>query len=629
VPGLDQPRYTSEPIRDNVRLMIKTRHKHSMLFIVLMGMALTSCTSSSADSGFFGKTNPPSGQILRYITGDEPESLDPQIPSGQPEGRILMAFYDGLTEYDPKTMGPIPAIAESWETNADSSEIIFHLRKNAKFSNGDPITAHDFVYTFRRGLNPELAARNAYLAYYITYAQGYNELGLFARNPGSNDYVMDGKFRRVLPGDEKARQKLIETDPKLKAELQGKELVAIKAEDIGITAVDDYTLRVDLIQSAPFFVGMMPHQFFRVVHRATIEKYGDAHWTQPQNIVTSGAFKVKEWIPYDKIIGVRDPMYWDKDKVKLDEIRFYPITESTTMMNLYKAGDVDATYNHTVPVPWLDQIEKTKDYMDAREMVNEYYQINTLKPPMNDPHVRKAFNLAIDKESLAKFQHVKPLYAFVPEGIFPNYPASKADTFDPERAKQLLADAGYKDASGKFDPSQFPVQDVELTYNTSDRNRGISEFIQAQWKQNLGITIPIKNMEFKTFLVTRAALDYKGFARSGWIGDYMDPFSYLNIFYTPRGDNGTGWWDRKYVEILDDANRTSDPQGRFDKLFKAEQMLLESQAVIPLIQQSTSWMKKPYVKGMYPNPGTMHAWKFVYIEHDPAKWDYGVPDMTP
>jgi oligopeptide transport system substrate-binding protein len=592
-------------------------------------LGLTSCTVSSADSEFFGKTDPPPGQLFRYITGDEPESIDPQIPTGQPEARILMSLYEGLAEYDPKTMAPIPAIAERWESNADFSEAIFYLRKNARFSNGDPITAHDFVYSFQRGLSPQIAARNAYLAYYIVYAQGYNEAGVFARDPVTNEFVMDGKFRRVFPGDEPGRRKLIDADANLKATLAGKEFVPVKAEDIGVVAVDDYTLKISLIQSAPFFISLTPHQFFRVIHRKTIEKYGDDRWTRPENIVTSGPFKMKEWIPYDKIIVVRDPMYWDAANVKLDEIRFYPLVESTTMMNLYKAGDVDATYNHTVPVAWLDIIESKKDYMDAPEVVNEYYQINTTKPPMNDARVRKAFNLSIDKNALAKFQHAKPLMSFVPEGIFPGYPAWKEDTFDPERAKQLLAEAGYKDASGKFDPSKFPIRDIELTYNTSDRNQRVTEFVQAQWKQNLGLTVPIKNMEFKTFLASRAALDYKGLARSGWIGDYMDPFSYLNIFYTPRGDNGTGWWDPKYVAILDDANKTLDPALRYEKMFKAEQLLLESQAVIPLMEQSTSWMKKPYVKGMYPNPGTMHAWKYVYIEHDPTKWDYGVPDLTP
>jgi len=532
-----------------------------------------------------------------------------------------MALYEGLTEYDPKTLAPIPAVAERWESNTELTEFTFYLRKNARWSNGDPITAQDFVYSLRRGLNPATASRTSYMAYAIVNAQGYNEGGVFAKDRTTGQFLMDGHLRKVFPGDDTARAKM--------PELAGKEIVPIKDEDVGVVAVDDYTVKYSLVNSAPYFVGMMPHQFFKLVPRKAIEQHGDARWTQPGNIITSGPFKLKEWIPYDRIVVERDPMYWDAANVKLDAISFYPMTENPTTMNLYKAGAIDASHNHTVPNSWIDLMETMKDYMDAPEMVNEYYQINTTKPPMNDARVRRAFSMAVDRVALAKYRHAKPLYAFVPEGVFAGYRAVHVATFDVEQSKKLLAEAGYRDAQGNFDPSKFPANEAEVTYNTSDSNRQVAEFLQAQWKQNLGVTIPIKNMEWKTFLATRAALDYKGLARSGWIGDYVDPYSYLSLFYTPRGDNGTGWWDPKYVAMLDDANRTLDPAARYEKLAKAETLLLESQAVLPLTVRSTSWMKKPYVKGMYPNPGTMHAWKFVYIERDPAKWDHGVPDMIP
>ncbi|MBV9209959.1 MAG: hypothetical protein JOZ52_04990, partial [Acidobacteria bacterium] len=223
---------------------------------------------------------------------------------------------------------------------------------------------------------------------------------------------------------------------------------------------------------------------------------------------------------------------------------------------------------------------------------------------------------------------VKPLTAFSPEGIFPGYPQPKGDEFNPEQAKKLLAEAGYKDASGNFDPKKFPIDKVDITYNTQESNKIVAEFIQAQWKQNLGLTVPLKNMEWKTFLDMRAKVEYSGFARSGWVGDYMDPFTFLNLFYTPAGDNGTGWWDPKYVALLDEANKELDQQERYKKLAIAEKYLIDAQPVIPLYTAATNWMKKPYVKGMYPNPQTLHPWKFVYIERDPSKWDYGVPNMT-
>jgi oligopeptide transport system substrate-binding protein len=676
-------------------LMFRSSRNRLGVALITLALIIAGCTANANTGMYFGKVEPPADDVLRYITGDEPESLDPQVSTGQPEGRIYMALYEGLTEYDPKTTEAIPGVAESWHANSDASEIVFHLRKNARFSNGDPITAQDFLYTFRRGFSPELAARNAYLGYYIKYAQAYNEGDAFVKDPKTGEFLLEKDFseeteaaspatpasatpteaspakkdaetptndksakdsnteaneypptadekqlnetpfhqfmhsptRLIVPGDEKARTKAAAANPKLKDALVGKEFVPVTAEDIGVEAVDDYTLRVSLAQSAPFFIGLIPNQFFRVVPRKVIEKYGEA-WTQPANIVTSGPFKVQTWKPYDKLLVVRDPMYWDAEHVGLNGIAFFPSDDNPTAMNLYKAGGVDAVLNHTVPAAWLDMVRQYKDYMDAPENAIDYYLINVTKPPMNDVRVRKAFNMTVNKDSYAKWRRiVKPLTAFTPEGIFPGYVQPKGDGFNPEKAKQLLVEAGYKDSAGKYDPSKFPANQVELSYNTQESNKAVAEFIQAQWKQNLGITVSIKNQEWKTFLNGRSKLEYKGFARGGWVGDYMDPLTYLTLFSTPGGDNGTGWYDPKFVKMLNDANKTLDKAKRFEMLAKAEAYMLDAQPVISLATAATNWVKKPYVKGLYPNPTTMHAWKFVYIEHDPAKWDQGVPSM--
>ncbi len=593
-----------------------TRNLCWVLPAVLATALMCGCAPVSADTQFFGQTEPPKGEVMRYVSGSEPESLDPHVSSGQPEARLYMAIYEGLVEYAPKTAQPIPAIAESWEPNADNSEFTFHLRRNARFSNGDPIKAADFVWSMRRALAPELASRLAYMAFPIRYAQAYNELNSFVRDVKTGQFEMEpGAIVRKTVG------------PKTTAPA-GKELVPVKAEDLGVEALDEYTIKYSLMQPSPYFVGMMAHQYFRVLHRGTIERFGDINWTKPENIVTSGPFKLKQWVPYDRIVLVRDPMYWDAATVKLDELRFYPMEDQTSIMNLYKAGSIEAFLNHTVPAPWAESIMPLKDYMGAPEMANTYVQLNIKRKPMTDVRVRRAFGLAVDRKVLARVLHsVIPITSFVPTGIFPGYPVVPGNEFDPERAKALLAEAGYADAAGKFDPSKFPVNDIEYAYNTQEKNRLIAEFLQAQWKQNLGLTIPLKNMEWKTFLDYRAKLEYRGLVRGAWIADYLDPYSFLSIFSTPTGDNGTGWWDQKYVDLLNEANRLTDPAKRFDKLAEAEKMLLDSAAVIPLIANSTDWMKKPYVKGMYPNPGTMHAWKYVYIERDPAKWDYGVPTM--
>jgi oligopeptide transport system substrate-binding protein len=650
---------------------------HFLAFLFAACLLIGGC-SSSTRGRYFGQTVPPKDNVLRYVTGSEPESLDPQIPNGQPEARILVAMYDGLVEYDPKTMEPIPAIAESWEIGKDGTEYLFHLRKNARFSNGDPITAKDFAYTFRRGFAPELASRNAYLGYYIKYSEAYNSEQSFVKDQSGNFLLKrdfeepnpnaqpvpvhdtmggDSEFHRFLdaperltvPSDEKARAKLVAGDEKLKAALLGKQLVSVRAEDIGVEAVDDYTFRVKLYQPAPFFLGLLAHQFFRVVPQSVIQQWGPA-WSRPEHIVTSGAFKVKIYKPYDVLAVEKDPNYWDAANVHLNGIEFYPLDESTTMMNLYKAGRVDALYNHTVPAAWFEEVVQYKDeYLNFPEVATEFYIINVKRPPMDNLKVRQAFALAIDRLALAKFRKtIKPLIDQTPEGIFPKYEEArkkvyteelkkqgstleewKGRVFDAEKARKLMTDAGLpvqKSGNGYICPT-FPVDKVNLTYNTAESNKAVAEFVQAQWKQNLGITISLKNMEFRTFLPLINKVDYDGFARRGWVGDYMDPYTFLGLYYSQANEGGTGWWDPKYDAMLDDANNTVDVQSRNEKLARAEFYVSQQQIIVPLGTNGTSWMKKPYVKGMFPNPGTLHAWKFVYIEQDSSKWDADVDNI--
>jgi oligopeptide transport system substrate-binding protein len=638
-----------------------------------------SCRVVATPGEFYGSTKPPERNILRYVSGDEPESLDPQGTTGQPEGRIFMALYEGLVEYHPKTMEPIPAIAERWHVNNDSSELVFHLRKNARWSNGDAINANDFVYSFRRGLAPETASRNANLASYIKYAPAFNSGAVFVRDPKTNQFLLEKEFaantdgvaqaealsqaplkvpedeykstveepaadrdtpfhqfmhspaRLTLPGTEKERNALLASNPELQAAVVGKEFVKVAAENIGVEAVDDYTLRISLSQPAPFFVGLLANQFFRLVPRKAVDQYG-RHWTDPNHILTCGPFKLKSWKPYNEIVVERDPMYWDAANVRLDEIYFYPMNDNPTTMNLYRVGELDSALNHVVPTTWLDVVRSKKDYMEGSEAAITYIYINVTRAPMNDVRVRKAFNMAIDRNAWAASRKVvKPLTAFTPEGIFHGYPQPHGDGFNPTRARQLLGEAGFPVTArgdGGFSCPRFPVDQVEYAFNTASANKSMAEFMQAQWKQNLGITVSLRSMESKTFFAARPALEYKGFALGIWGADYMDPFTFLNIFSTANGDNSSGWWDKKYVDMLNAANRTLDMQKRYELLAEAEKFLLAAQPIIPIETLAVNFVKKPYVKGLYPNAGALYPWKFVYIERDPAKWDYATPSLA-
>jgi ABC-type oligopeptide transport system substrate-binding subunit len=656
--------------------MSSTGPKQIIALVLLAALAFStySCTIASSNEEFFGTTTPPSRNIFRYVNGDEPESLDPVVGNGQPEARLYMALYEGLVEYNPKTLAPDPALAERWHTNNDSSEFIFHLRQNARWSNGDPIDANDFVYSFRRALDKKTASRNAYLAYYLRYAAAYNQQRVFVRDPKTGEFLIARDFdhslppeplssspidaskseylpdpnesspdpntafhqqlhlplRLTLPGDEKARTKQIESDQKLKAAVAGKEFVPVTAEDLGVEAVDKYTVRLSLVQQAPFFVSQLAHQVFRIVPRKVVEQYGD-QWTQAEHIVTCGPFKVKEWVPYDRLVLERDPMYWDTANVRLDELHFFPMIDQSTVMNLYKVGELDAVYNHAVPNPWLHVLKSKKDYMDKGEAAIDYLIINTTKRPLDNPKVRRAFNLSIDKEAYAAWRRiVKPLTAFTPVGMFPGYPQPTGAAFNPSEGRRLLGEAGYpvvQNADGSFSCPTFPVDQVEFSYNSQSSNKAVAEWMQAQWKQNLGVTVGLRNMEWKTFLEAKEKLEFKGFLRGAWGADYMDPFTFLSLFYT-AGESGTGWEDPKYVAMLDKANRNPDHHERYKLLAEAEAYMLDQQPIIPLDSPSVNWLKKPYVKGMYPNPASLFAWKYIYIERDQSKWDYGTPSLA-
>lgn len=649
------------------------RRSQTLGAFLVVASFLNGC-SSSASSRYFGQTAAPKDSVLRYVSGSEPETLDPQLPDGQPEARIFMALYDGLVEYGPKDQQPIPAIAKSWETNPNLDEFIFHLRNNAKWSDGKPITAHDFVYSMRRGFAPETISRTAIsLGGVIKYAEAFNAEEVFVKKDGKfvleSDLSDEGESkpappfgpetefhktinstRVTLDGDEKKRAKKLEADPKLKAAVEGAELVPVKAEDIGVEAIDDHTLRITLKQSTPYFVGMLAHQYFRFVPQQAIEKYGK-DWSRPEHIVTSGAFRLKEHRPYDRLIVEKDPNYWDAANVHLDRIEFYPVEDNSTILNLYKAGSIDAFLNHTVLTSWISQMRGYKDeYMNFPEAATAYYSMNIQKPPFDQIKVRRSFLLGLDREAVSDFRKVtQPLYGKVPTGIYPAYDkavakigealrAEKGVTpdvwakrykFNAAEGRKLLTESGFavQGSEGNWSCPSFPTDRISITYNTNENNKAIAEFVQAQWKQNLGITIPLKTMEFKTYLPYFKSLQYEGFAQFLWSGDYMDPYTFLGLQYGDDNEGGSGFHEPKYDKMLDDANRELDPEKRLELMARAEEYLMEQLPMIPLTVNATNWMKKPYVKGMYPNPGTLMAWKFVYIERDPAKWHKDVTNI--
>ncbi len=531
--------------------MYKT--KVILICLLIIIASLPACISASA---YFGKIETRSNQVLYYSNAAEPRSIDPHKTAGVPEGNIIMSLIDRLTEYDPKTLEPRPAIAESWEPLDQASKWVFHLRKNAFWTDKHPVTAHDFVWAWQRGIDPKTATPYAGLLYYVK----------------NGEAISQGK----LP-----------------------------PSALGIRAIDDYTLEVEMEHPTAFFIKMTPHYVFSPLPSWTIEKYGDK-WIAPENIVNNGAFKIVEWKPYNQIVLVKNPDYWDAANVKLEKAYFYPIDDNPTNVNLYKSGDIDTMQSGSIPIPFIKALRKKKDYVIGTFFTTCYYSFNVKRKPFDDPRVCHALNMAVDKAAITDKligKGDKPATSLVPPGI-PGYPEVKGDSYDPEGAKKLLAEAGYADGKG------FPV--ITIYFNTLESNRQIAEAIQRMWKQTLNIKAELQNEEWQTFTARRERHDFD-VARDSWTGDYLDADTFLNLFATDNPNNHPGWVNEEYTKMLTEANQEPNEAKRNEMLVKVEKKLLDGGAVMPIYFYALSYMKKPFLEGWYANLFDIHPLKYVSI----------------
>ena len=502
-----------------------------------------------------GETNVEMGnreKILQFGNRTEPQELDPHIVTGIPEANIIAALLEGLVAKDPKTLEPIPAVAERWEISDDGKTYTFFLRKNARWSNRDPVTARDFVWSWWRALQPALGNQYAYMLFVIENAEAYN-----------------------------------------KGDIQD-------FERVGVKALDDHTLEVRLTHPTPYFLQLLDHQSTYPVHRGTIEAFGapdqrGTRWTRPGNYVGNGPFVLTTW-QLNKIIEVRkNPYYWDADNVRLNGIDFRPIENVSTEERMFRAGQLHIT--QTIPIDKVPEYRKNNPgvLQVAPYLGTYYYRFNVKKPPFDDPLVRKALNLAIDRKaivtSITKGGEL-PAATFTPPDTM-GYTAESDLRFDPEEARRLLAEAGYPDGEG------FPVTD--LLYNTSEGHQKIAVAIQQMWNQYLNVDIKLNNQDWKVFLNSVNLGDYD-IARAGWIGDYVDPNTFLDMWVTGGGNNQTGWSNPRYDEIILKLAPAADTQAeRYALMREAEAILLDELPVIPLYIYTSKSLIKPSVHGIYGN----------------------------
>jgi oligopeptide transport system substrate-binding protein len=508
-------------------------------------------------------------KILLLCEGTEPRTLDPQTAQGVPEHHIIMALTEGLMEDDPNDQSKeLPGLADRWEHNEDYSIWKFHLRDNARWSNGDLVTAQDFIFSYKRILTATLGAPYIDALYILK---------------GAKDYAA-GKI----------------TD----------------FNQVGVKALDDRNLQFELIGPTPYFLSAILHPAWFPVHPANILKFGrvderDTKWTRPGNYVGTGPFLLQTWKENDVIQVVRNPLYWDAANVKLNGINFYAIENIDTQERAFRAGQLHKVLQTPLDkVPYYRREHPELIRIDPYEGVY-FYRINVKRKPFDNPKVRLALNLAVDRESIVENitrAKQKSATGYTPPGMG-DYQPLDVIHYDPERARQLLAEAGYPNGRG------FPKFNILI--NTSEAHRTVAEAIQQMWKQELNIDVGIENQEWKVFMDSMNSLNYD-VARYGWIGDFMDPVTFLSMWRTGDGNNATGWSNPAYDHLLDEAAQTADPQKRFAILHQAEQLWLSEPAGVIIYWYTRFYLLQPSVKNWNPLVLDNHNYRFIDLEETEA-----------
>ncbi|MEI8394391.1 MAG: peptide ABC transporter substrate-binding protein [Rhodospirillaceae bacterium] len=506
--------------------------------------------------------------VLTRGNGAEPATLDPHATDGRTESNILRDLFEGLVVYGPGGR-IIPGVAESWDVSDDSLVYTFHLRENAKWSNGDPISAEDFVYSLRRAVAGHIGGDIAMNMSVIRNAE------------------------QVLKG-------------------------AKPITELGVEAADPRTLRISLRGPTPYFLALLSSDTHAIpVHRASVEKYG-ANWAEPGKLVSNGAYQLTEWVPKQRVVVTRNPNYYGNSQVKIDKVVFLPISNAAEEVKLFRENKLDMTYE--VPqdqVKWIS-LSDPKAFWNKPYIATYYYAFNlTAEPFKGNKALRKALTMAINREALVdKVTRAGelPAYSLVPPVVsgYKRQPLPFMEqTMDVrlEEARHLFAEAGYS-------PSQ-PLT-LEVLYNTSDNNRKIANAIMDMWKDAFGkgMVVNAVNLDRNDYLQRRSRRQFQ-IVRAAWIGDYADPTVFLNLMKSeaapPRND--AGFKSAAYDDLLGKAGTTNDPIERATYLQQAERLMLEEYAIIPIYHFATKSLVSPRVKGLVFNIRDVHPSRFLDVSN--------------
>ena len=530
---------------------------------VLLSLMLSGCGG--------GESNVVSGNrdgVLHYGNGAEPQGLDPHVVTGVPENHIIRALFEGLAVKNPITLEPEPGVAERWEFSDGGSVITFYLNPEAKWSNGEQVTAGDYVWSWHRALHPNTGNEYSYMLFPVVNAEAY----------------LKGKI----------------TD----------------FNEVGVKALDNTTLQVTLNAPTPYFIQLMDHYSTFAVHPETLLQFGEmtdryTPWTRVDNIVSNGAFKLTEWSLNRRIIVEKSDHYWDRDKVSLNQVIFYPTENVVSEERMFRAEQLH--YTQVAPLDKIPLYREMPDspYVQAPYLGTYYYLLNTQRPPVDDARVRKALAMSVDRDKLVRsvLQNTAvPAYSITPPDTLGYFPPKLFD-YNPDEARRLLAEAGYPNGDG------WPG--VEILYNTQEAHRKIAVAIQQMWKSELGIDVTISNQEWKVYLDAVTQIDFQ-VARRGWIGDYVDANNFLDMFITGGGNNNTHYADPVYDDlILYKAPKAVTREARYALFTQAETMLMEEMPIIPLYTYTSKHLIHPSVDGLYAN--LMDSLNLKYVTLVPGR----------
>ncbi len=507
--------------------------------LLVLGLA-SGCTRSEPKAG------------LVIINGPDPESLDPALVTSIEGLRVVASLSEGLTRNDPVSSRPIPGLAQSWEISPDGCVYTFHLRDNLMWSPGDPITAEDVVYSWLRVLNPETAAEYAGQLFYVK----------------NGEACVNGKIK----------------DPSL----------------VGVHALDSRTVRVELNHPTPFFLDLCAFQTLAVVPRQLIGKYGE-DWMRQRPLPGSGPYLLDSWRLNDKIRLVKNPYYWDAANTRSAVVDLLPISAPSTALNLYQSGEADIIWDRdNLPYELMDVLSKRPDFHTFPYLATYFIRCNTTRPPFNDPRVRKALALTIDKRRLVdRFlgSGGVPANHLVPDGTA-NYDPAPGLGYDPDTARRLLAEAGYPGGKG-FPAFSYLFDSVS---GGGKLHLQLGTEMKHMWEEQLGIHVELKEMEKRVYLAAQTHLDYD-LTRSAWVGDYNDPNTFLDLFRSDNGNNRTGWKNARYDALMGEADREVDLRQRAGLLREAETILVRDEApIIPIyFYVGFNYYDPAKVKGAYSN----------------------------